>query len=189
LNVRDLIKEVVACTPYIVDVGCGRGGATCTVSSICRGSYVVGIDVECGLVREACPELPADFVCGDVSTAPFRNGSFTEALAFLTLHEVRGDVAESLRGVRRVLRGVFVVVDKYLARDLSPPQALTLLTEEAYHKALRYALGIRVWGSGPWGRLLRPHHQRVSGSLRLGCWRSVSGWLGRSSLSGWVGIR
>jgi len=52
--------------------------------------YVVGIDIEYGVVREACPELPADFVCGDVSTAPFRNESFTEALAFLTLHEVRG---------------------------------------------------------------------------------------------------
>ncbi len=50
--------------------------------------------------------------------------------------------------VYRVLQthGKFLVIDKIVCEFRSPSEELTVLTELAYHKAVEYVHGIRVWG-------------------------------------------
>jgi len=83
-----------------------------------------------------------------------------------------------------------VVIDKVPSYRPKSSQALTLLTEEAYHKALRYALGIRVWGVRTVGEVVKAPSSagfrvveiRV---LEVGEWvvgEEFLKWLGRDTL-------
>ncbi len=165
------------CSPFMLDIGCGRGRSTFFVEKVCVGE-VVGVDIDCSKLRRINISSRSMFVCADSSQLPFRSKVFGLITVIYTLHEVSEDSIENvLEEIYRVLEvsGTLIVVDKVALEGLDPPERLTLLTEEAYHKALEYTGSPKVWGIKSPGEVLKKieshgfkvEYQRI---MTLGKW-------------------
>lgn len=145
-----LCSDVSTLGPAL-DLGTGHGRSAQAVAESCK-RFVVGIDLggeKLAEARKRLAGLPVDFVCADATRLPFKDESFALVTATLTVHEFeRSSVRSALLEVKRVLmpEGRLVVIDKCRISGLSPQEELTLLTEEAYHKALKYAAGVEALG-------------------------------------------
>ena len=92
----------------LLNVGCGHGA---DFLPFCNGFELCGLDFAAGMLSQAQRytrkfRFYADLVLGDVSSLPFRDGSFDWAIAVATYHHVRGGEArlEALAELRRVLK-------------------------------------------------------------------------------------
>ncbi len=148
----EVLKKYVCSRKYLLDLGTGSGRSLKHTLKVCSNDYVVGIDLSYDRLHRAkslIKEGLYDLICCNASHLPIRDLSLGAVTSFLILHEVEEElVGEVLNEVRRVLKigSHFIVIDKYSFKPETPAEELTLLTEEAYHKALHYALGIKVWG-------------------------------------------
>ena len=98
----------------MLEVGCGSGAALLELSNRLRPVYVVGADIDRGLLdgarnRFAAAGVAADFFHVDVRALPFANGSFDVVIDFGTCYHI-GRPAMALQEISRVLRfgGLFV---------------------------------------------------------------------------------
>ncbi len=152
--IEDLVRKHVCGGLRVLDVGTGSGGSIRLIIDACGSMqhYVVGVDVNLERLFKAKLTLNnylTDLIGCDASSLPFRDMAFDAVLMALTLHEVEVKLAEGIvNEVRRVLRGegTLLFIDKCLFKPASPSEELTLLTEEAYHKAIEYVEGIKLLG-------------------------------------------
>ncbi len=149
-----IIRGFVCKFKYVVDVGTGSGKFIRSLVNVCKNSsqFIIGVDIDCERLYKAkdpLNEYLVDLVCSDASRSPFRNGSADLITMFLTLHEVEEDIVDSIiLEAKRVLKkdSLLLFIDKYLFKASKPSEEVSLMTEEAYHKAMEYAEGIKLWG-------------------------------------------
>jgi ubiquinone/menaquinone biosynthesis methyltransferase len=94
-----------------LDLACGTGDIACELAA--RGASVVGLDVTyrmLQLARTKAPSMP--FICGDMTSLPFRDAEFDIVSTGYGLRNVP-DLPLALREIHRVLRpgGTFVSLD------------------------------------------------------------------------------
>ena len=146
---RDILKHV--CNSVVLDIGSGFGRHTRLIYEACS-CYVVGVDVEFDKLLKAkdlCRDCIIDFICGDISRLPIRSSSVHGIVSILVLHEVEeSKINDIIREVWRVLvdGASFLVIDKVLEEYRNPAEELVFLTELAYHKAIEYVYGAKLWG-------------------------------------------
>ncbi len=144
-----MLKHV--CNNVVLDIGSGFGRHTRLIYEVCS-CYVVGVDMEFDKLLKAkdlCKDYIIDFVCGDISYLPIRSSSVHGIVSILVLHEVEeSKINDVIREVWRVLvdGASFLVIDKVLDNYENPAEELVFLTELAYHKAIEYVHGIKLWG-------------------------------------------
>ena len=139
---------------FIVDVGCGSGRSTQMLLESTGGKdlQVMGLDIALQAVHDARLQIRSScvsFIRASATHIPLRSRSCDAVITMLTLHELPAQqLPQVLREVHRILKvgGRFVVIDKIPPVRKSPSTVLTMLIEEAHHRALEYALGVRVWG-------------------------------------------
>ena len=89
----------------VLDAGCGYGA--CFEELRRRGARIVGVDRSAAMVRQASRPtrngLPLGLGVGDLQALPLADASVDRVLANYVLFHVP-DVAQALRGIRRVLR-------------------------------------------------------------------------------------
>jgi ubiquinone/menaquinone biosynthesis C-methylase UbiE len=106
----------------VADLGCGNGRhANLLVDA---GHRVVGLDASVRLLEIARRRVPqASFVRGDVCALPFRDETFSAAIAVASLHHLpsEGERLQALREVSRVLEpgAEFLVTVWALERETS----------------------------------------------------------------------
>lgn len=152
-NLKNIVREYICMCGPILDIGCGSGSSIRLISDSCgSGIYIVGIDLDFERLMRAKQLLGSyfvDFIHCDASMIPIRNTSIAAAAMVLTLHEVDERLADMvLDEVWRTLKpdGMLFFVEKFLFKTSKPSEKLTMLTEEAYHKAVEYVIGSRFWG-------------------------------------------
>ncbi len=82
-------------------------------------------------------------VCGDALSAPIASSAVGAVSLAMTLHEVEESLVDAvLDEIWRILAlgGVLFFFDRMLFEPRSPAEELVILTENAYHKAVEYAL-------------------------------------------------
>ncbi len=105
-NVETIEKLVTLlhadCNSVLLDMGCGTGNYTAALQQVAES--VVGIDMSIGMIEQARAKFPAlRFICGDVTSLPFKSETFDGAFAVQVLHHVK--MREPfIREVHRVLR-------------------------------------------------------------------------------------
>jgi SAM-dependent methyltransferase len=107
----------------VLEIGCGRGVALPVIARLRAPNFLVGIDVDATLLREAkrgekgCPNL----VQGDVRVLPFADGTFDVVVDFGTCYHIAYPEA-ALAEIGRVLApgGLFATETK-LSQLLSHP--------------------------------------------------------------------
>jgi ubiquinone/menaquinone biosynthesis C-methylase UbiE len=93
----------------ILDVGCGPGTITADLAALVHPGFVVGIDREADVVRQAAEAFPSSptrsvlFATGDVYALDYEAGSFDVVHAHQVLQHLTDPVA-ALGEMRRVLR-------------------------------------------------------------------------------------
>ena len=101
----------------VLDMGCGTGNYTAALQRVAR--RVIGIDSSIGMIEQAqakFPELP--LICGDVTTLPFRSGTFDAAFAIQVLHHVK-EKELFLTETHRVLKkGACLAIDSCSHRQM-----------------------------------------------------------------------
>lgn len=87
---------------YILDAGCGGGGAS--VMAAQRGAQIAGLDAAQGMIDVARERVPAgDFRVGDIQEMPYANDSFDVVFAANSIQYADDQVA-TLRELRRVCK-------------------------------------------------------------------------------------
>ncbi|OYT47618.1 MAG: hypothetical protein B6U85_04835 [Desulfurococcales archaeon ex4484_42] len=152
-NIDEVIRSYICKHKWILDVGSGSGSFIKRLLNICNSHiYVIGIDIDEDRLRKAKTIISdhlVDLITCDASNLSVRSESIDIVTLFLTLHEIEENLVDNvLSEIRRVMRvnGILFFVDKFLFNSSSPNEKLTLLTEEAYHKALEYVEGVKLWG-------------------------------------------
>jgi ubiquinone/menaquinone biosynthesis C-methylase UbiE len=119
-NCRERLIQSVVFSPAesILDLGCGTGGATHSISMKAgNGSQVIGMDLSLGQLRVAQKHHRpgrVHFVVGDAACPPFRECSFDKVFITHTLHEMPRKIRQNaLAEARRILRdrGAIVVLE------------------------------------------------------------------------------
>jgi len=151
-TIEDIIPNDI-CSPIIIDIGCGIGKSLYAICKKCGSrSYIIGLDLDClKLVKakDLVQDIYVELICCDVTKLPIRNESITTITMILTLHEVEESLINELfKDLIRVLRinGILFIIDKVLEKFNTKSEELSVIVEEAYHKAKEYALGYRSWG-------------------------------------------
>lgn len=94
--------------PLILDIGCGNGKDTRYLQHV---SVAVGIDISCGMLREATKRVPdGDFCQMDMRNLGFSNGLFDGVWANGCIYHVpKTDFVRVLKEIQRILRpsGIF----------------------------------------------------------------------------------
>ncbi len=135
-----------------LDVGCGSGGFIEELTRSCTSVYVIGVDNSLESLHDArrrFTRLLVDLVQADASHLPLRGNSIGAISMSLLLHEVDSRLIRLVASeASRTLKpsGLLLVVDRVLFKPSKPSEEVVLEAEEAYHKALEYALNIRAWG-------------------------------------------
>ncbi len=92
----------VDCDSVLLDMGCGTGNYTAPLQQTAKS--VMGIDVSIGMIEQARDKSPAlPFICGDVTSLPFRSETFDGAFGIQVLHHVQKKEIFLIEA-RRVLR-------------------------------------------------------------------------------------
>jgi|GEM_PF-2074283 len=160
------LEEVLACflkgmyARAVLDMGCGRGKSTASLSKIFPGALVIGVDTDFGKLLEAQENVSASasFVCACASQLPVKEGSLDVATFVLALHELREeDVDLALHEVWSALSdgGTLLILDKVADEPCSPSEKAVVLAEMAYHRAKELALGEKAYGLRKSFELLR----------------------------------
>ncbi|MCW2715750.1 MAG: hypothetical protein JWN88_2797 [Frankiales bacterium] len=100
-----LMQVFAAADAPVLDLGCGAGHMTFSLSCLRPGSPVVGIDMSFAhlWVARRVTAQGADYVCGDVRALPFAGGTFADVLSVDVLSFVR-EKWSAVREAKRVLR-------------------------------------------------------------------------------------
>ncbi len=92
----------------LLEIGCGAGVQAGAAAR--RGWQVVGVDLSEGMLREAAEATPDGlWVVASADALPFRPGTF-DVVMLLGVLEYFTDPAETLRGIRNVVRGTGHIV-------------------------------------------------------------------------------
>jgi SAM-dependent methyltransferase len=98
----------------VVEIGCGSGAALVALGRRLRPTFLAGVDLDPGLLRQAAARfdatgLDADLLHADVRALPFAAGAFDLVIDFGTCYHIAG-AADALAEIARVLRpgGLFV---------------------------------------------------------------------------------
>jgi SAM-dependent methyltransferase len=98
----------------VVEIGCGSGAALVALGRLLRPTFLAGVDLDPGLLRQAAARsdaagLGADLLNADVRALPFADGAFDLVIDFGTCYHIAG-AANALLEIARVLRpgGLFV---------------------------------------------------------------------------------
>jgi ubiquinone/menaquinone biosynthesis C-methylase UbiE len=108
----------------VADLGCGNGRHANLLAD--GGHRVAGLDASVRLLEIARERVPqASFILGDVCALPFRDETFSAAIAVASIHHLpsEGERLQALREVSRVLEpGAPLLVTVWaLERDASAP--------------------------------------------------------------------
>jgi ubiquinone/menaquinone biosynthesis C-methylase UbiE len=129
MTCRKALLEPVAFSPgdRILDLCCGTGGATCTISKKAGHAHqIVGLDLSGGQIRAARkrPQLiKAEFVKGDAAYTPFRNSFFDKVFITHALHEMPREIRRKvLAEARRILKDGGLLI----ALEVNNPESLPL---------------------------------------------------------------
>jgi ubiquinone/menaquinone biosynthesis C-methylase UbiE len=139
----------------LLEVGCGRGNAMSAFNRMLQPRFLVGIDIDRGLLVEADKSasargISADLVQGDARWMPFRSAAFDLVIDFGTCYHIaRPHLA--LTEVQRILSdgGTFAYE--------TPANQLLSHPMRSFGRSL-------PWGAG---ELLRPHRRRMLWSSRV----------------------
>lgn len=100
--ISDLASLLPAGPCKILDIGAGSGLIGETISALCPGKSIVGVDI----ARRTRPDLSVPFVRFDGARLPFADGSFDCAMLCNMLHHVKpGGRGALLREALRVTGG------------------------------------------------------------------------------------
>ncbi len=144
---------------FVLDVGCGPGTITLGLANAVPQGYVVGLDVEFGVIDEAVSRRRSSgaknvsFNLGDVYRLPFLEHSFDVVYAHQLLQHLQDPVA-ALQEMRRVCRNQGLVAARdadYGAMFWYPAS-----TELSEWQALYHAVAKSTGGEPDAGRHLYP---------------------------------
>jgi SAM-dependent methyltransferase len=99
----------------VLDIGCGKGFLVKDLMKVCPGLEAYGIDISEYAVMNCEPEVVGRLHVGNATHLPFRDRSFSAALAINTVHNLERDgCIGALREMERVAPGRgFMQVDAY----------------------------------------------------------------------------
>lgn len=150
--------EVLSYLPHrpgvVLDAACGDGLLSLRLADIM--DHIVGLDISGSMIALAKKHMVeqgkenVDFLCGDLETLPFREGTFDYVLSIFALHNTRIDV--SVPGLRRLVRPGGRMILSYVVTTnprLDTFPAWQVLC--ALRNSLKYA---RSFGLGTMCRLL-----------------------------------
>ena len=135
--ILDLLKPVPG--EMVLDAGCGTGVFTHDI--LFSGSLVTGLDISFPMLRRAREKsgrYPFSPIMGDISTVPFRDGSFDKVVSITAIEFIKnakGAVAELFRVTKK--GGVIVVAN---LNSLSPWSARRIKNAKKGDSIFRKAL-------------------------------------------------
>ena len=135
--ILDLLKPVPG--KIVLDAGCGTGVFTHDI--LFSGSLVTGLDISFPMLRRAREKsgrYPFSPIMGDISTVPFRDGSFDKVVSITAIEFIKnakGAVAELFRVTKK--GGVIVVAN---LNSLSPWSARRIKNAKKGDSIFRKAL-------------------------------------------------
>jgi len=177
----EVIEFAKALPPWshVADLGCGNGRHALVLAD--AGHQVVALDASVRLIEIARRRVPdASFVRGDVCALPFRNGTFSAAIAVASIHHLPSERErlQALREVYRILEpgAPFLVTVWALERDASTPLRETRAAgpdpgdvwipwRAGGHEAIRF---YHLFADGELTRLLRASGLRLGKYFRSG---------------------
>ena len=130
LNTNNVLANLARVTPgdHVLDAGCGVGGSSCWLAQH-RGARCVGITPVPIQVRKAralaasrAVEHAAQFVCGDFTQTPFRDGAFEVVWALESLCHAPDKKRFYREAARATRSGGRLVVAEYM-RSARPSSA------------------------------------------------------------------
>ena len=110
-TVEKLIQSIqITSGLVILDMGCGTGNYTEAIQQVTAS--VIGVDASMGMLKRArAKRSDLLLVCGDVTSLPFKSGTFDAAFAVQVLHHVK-DRMRFLKEAHRILRkGARLAID------------------------------------------------------------------------------
>ena len=101
----------------VLDMGCGTGNYVSAIQRVMPST--IGIDASIGMLKRARAKFSGlTFICGDVTSLPFKSGAFDAAFAVQVVHHIR-DKGLFLKEANRVLRkGACLAVDSCSHRQM-----------------------------------------------------------------------
>ncbi len=103
----EVVEFIDSLSPWslVLDAGCGNGRHAEPLTE--KGHRVVGLDASSRLLSIARHRVPGGaFLQGDLCALPFRDGTFTAAIAVASIHHLPSEVERiaAMREISRVLR-------------------------------------------------------------------------------------
>ena len=151
-QLEGFIKDIRIRRGVFLDIGSGYGRGLESLTKFVPEAYIIGLDLDVSklmVLKERVKAPFIDVVYGDASKVPIRSEGIDLVSMFMTLHEIDIRILDDVLGeVWRVLKGnkYFIIVDKVRDYLDTPAEKLTVLIEEAYHKAKKYVYGHQAYG-------------------------------------------
>ena len=101
----------------VLDMGCGTGNYAASLQQVAK--CVIGIDSSLGMIEQGRAKFAwFPLICGDITTLPFRSGTFDAAFAIQVLHHVK-EKELFLTEAHRVLKeGACLAIDSCSHRQM-----------------------------------------------------------------------
>jgi len=101
----------------VLDMGCGTGNYAVSLQQVAK--CVIGIDSSLGMIKQGRTKFAElRLICGDVTTLPFRSGTFDAAFAIQVLHHVKEKELFITEAHRVLKEGACLAIDSCSHRQM-----------------------------------------------------------------------